>query len=145
MDAAPDETERLRRQKVSAEKRLANLYSMVENRAADEFDLERMRDIKNQIRALNEQIAAAGSRPQITITRDQIVKYWYRLMADLKLQNQPEIIQPVLHKIINKILIYPDRVHVSIGNLAPVSGHVCNSLALPAYPLIEFDIERKAA
>ena len=145
MDAAPDETERLRRQKASAEKRLANLYSMVENGAADEFDLERMRDIKSQIRALNEKIAAAGSRPKITITRDQIVKNWYRLMAELKMQNRPEIIRPVLQKIINKILIYPDRVHVSIGNLAPVSGHVCNSLALPAYPLIEFDIDRKAA
>lgn len=145
MSAVPDETDQLRRQKAGAEKRLENLYRMVENGAADEFDLERMRDVKNQIRALNEKIAAAGNLQPVQITRDQIVKYWYRLMAELKMQNRPEIIRPVLQKIINKISVFPDHVHVSIGNVSDFSGHVGNSLALPAYPLIEFDIERKVA
>ena len=143
--AAPDEADRLRRQKAGAEKRLDNLYKMVENGAADEFDLERMRDIKNQIRALNEKIAAAGIQPQISITRDQVMKYWYRLMAALKTQDRPEIIQPVLQKIINKILVFPDHIHVCIGNVADISGRVSDGLALPASPLIEFDIERQAA
>ena len=131
MSAVPDETDQLRRQKAGAEKRLENLYRMVENGAADEFDLERMRDVKNQIRALNEKIAAAGNLQPVQITRDQIVKYWYRLMAELKMQNRPEIIRPVLQKIINKISVFPDHVHVSIGNVSDFSGHVGNSLALP--------------
>ena len=131
MSSAPDETDQLRRQKAGAEKRLDNLYRMVENGEADEFDLQRMGEIKKQIRALNEKIAAVDNRPKITITREQVMKYWYRLMADLKMQSRPEIIRPVLQKIINKILVFPDHVHVSIGNISSVCGPVGQGLALP--------------
>ena len=141
----PDETAQLHRQKASAEKRLANLYKMVENGAADEFDLERMRDIKNQIRAINEKIAATDSQPKISINREQIKRYWYKLVAELKMQNRPELIRPVLQKIVNKVMVYPDRVVVSIGNVAGISGHNGNGLALPLNPLLEINIDRKAA
>ena len=118
---------------------------MVENGAADEFDLERMRDVKNQIRAINEKIAAAGSQPKISINREQIKRYWYKLVAELKMQNRPELIRPVLQKIVNKVMVYPDRVVVSIGNVAGISGHNGNGLALPLNPLLEINIDRKAA
>ena len=139
-ESAPDETAQLLKQKASAEKRLANLYKMVENGAADEFDLDRMRDIKNQIRAINDKIAAADSRPKVSVSREQIVRYWYRLVAELKMQNRAELIRPVLQKIINRITVYSDRVVVSIGSATGIGGYGGGGLALPdkkqlRYPL----------
>lgn len=142
--AIPDETEQLRRQKAGAEERLANLYRMVENGAADEFDLARMKDIKNQIRALTEKITKTDIREKLSITRDQVKRYWYQMMADLKMQKRPDIIRPVLQKIILEIRVFPDRVIVGIGSAAQCQGLGAGSIGAANKPLIQFSLDRAA-
>ena len=143
--SVPDEVEQLRRQKAGAEERLANLYRMVENGVADEFDLARMKDIKEQIRALAEKITKTDIREKISITRDQIKRFWYQMMADLKMQKRPEIIRPLLQKIISDIRIFPDRVIVGIGSASQCQGLDTGSIGAASKPLITISLDRQAA
>lgn len=143
--SVPDEVEQLRRQKAGAEERLANLYRMVENGVADEFDLARMKDIKEQIRALAEKITKTDIREKISITRDQIKRFWYQMMTDLKMQKRPEIIRPLLQKIISDIRIFPDRVIVGIGSASQCQGLDTGSIGAASKPLITISLDRQAA
>ncbi|MBQ9698243.1 MAG: recombinase family protein [Acidaminococcaceae bacterium] len=144
--AVPDEADRLRKQKAGAEQRLANLYKIMEATGQpDEFDLERMKAIKNKIRVLNEQIAQTDTRQKIMITRDQVKRYWYRLMADLKMQKKPEIIRPLLQKIITEIKVFPDRVVVGIGNMSLNQGLYTGAIGAASKPLIELSLHKPAA
>ena len=142
--AAPKETDKLRKEKAAAEKRLRNLYNIVECGDPDEFDLQRMREIKSRIRALDEKLAEEERRPVPVVTREQVTRYWYKLVADLKMQKRPEIVRPVLQNIISEIKVFPEKVVVGIGN-ADFSGLHGSANTPHTKTLLQIDIERIAA
>ena len=142
--AAPAAVEQLRSQKAAAEKRLANLYRMVENGVADEFDLARMGELKKQIRAIAEKITETDNRPPVTITREKVTRYWYRLIVDLRMQKRPELIRPVLQKIISEVRVYADKIVVDIGS--PIfQGFGTERFGAASKPLITISLDRQAA
>lgn len=105
----------LQAQKAGLEKRLNNLYAILEAGSADEFDLSRLADLKNQIRTINQKILAQRDYQPVKLTKDEILNAWEDFKKFAKEKDDPKMIRTVLRNLISSVVVYPDKILVKIA------------------------------
>lgn len=62
----------LTKQKAKVQRRMDMLYTQIEEGLADEYDLERLKKVKEEMNTVREKLAELDSRPHLDLTREQV-------------------------------------------------------------------------
>ena len=103
----------LNKQKSGLETKLNNLYSLVEDGDADEYDIERIKKVKQELAIVKNKILD-NEQPNVHLSREQITKVIYDYKKILKQKNNLGDIKVILNQFIDKINIQPDNVVVTL-------------------------------
>lgn len=111
----------LQTKKAGLSSRLNNLYNILERGVADDFDIERLTTLKNDLRRCTEEINALAAMPEPSYSLQDIKNAWEGMLSALKKRTDFELTKSVLHRILNSVLVTDTELilHLSDGILPP--------------------------
>lgn len=101
----------LTKQKAKVQRRMDMLYTQIEEGLADEYDLERLKKVKEEMNAVREKLAELDSRPHLDLTREQ-VKAVIDSYNDAIKTKSAENLHALIQNFINKIVISKDEIMI---------------------------------
>jgi len=106
--------------KANAVKKLNNLYSVIENGIADDYDLRRLSSVKSEISFLDEELAAYKHSPNL-ISENVLYSQWSTLLHNLRNEINPYALKSLLSQLISRVVVTRERFYVDVSDLGAVS------------------------
>lgn len=84
--------------------RMDNLYRLIEDGTADDFDLKRLQSVKKEMTDITEQLAKLDTRPAPFLTREQIIESIASYKDAIK-NKSAENLRALIQNFVNKIIV----------------------------------------
>ena len=117
--------------KIKAERKLDNLYKLIEDGVADERDWQRFKSVKRELNSIDEQIKALGKIAGFPVlTSEQIIATLKQLKSELLRQNNIEAKKMLINLFVEKVIVEGPNIHTYF-NIGKV---FCSPGAAPSAP-----------
>ena len=100
-----DKLKTLQNKKAGLVTRMNNLYDVIEQGTADEFDLARLTTLKKDLRRCMEEIGAIAAIPKPTYSIHEMKTAWEEMISTLKKRTDFALTKSVLQRIIHSITV----------------------------------------
>lgn len=101
----------LNKQKIKIKRRMDMLYTQIEEGLVDEYDLERLKKVKEEMNAVREKLADLDSRPHLDLTREQVKAVIDNYHDAIKTKSA-ENLRALIQNFINKIVISREEIMI---------------------------------
>ena len=120
--------------KIKAERKLDNLYKLIEDGVADERDWQRFKSVKRELNSIDEQIKALGKIAGFPVlTSEQIIATLKQLKSELLRQNNIEAKKMLINLFVEKVIVEGPNIHTYF-NIGKV---FCSPGAAPSAPFLQ--------
>ena len=92
-------------------KRMNNLYELIEEGSADQFDKERLKDVKKELLIINSKLSELDSSSMPSISQEQIKYYILKYRTDIK-NGTAKSLRTLVHTFIDKITVSRDTITI---------------------------------
>ncbi|SEJ59236.1 hypothetical protein SAMN05660742_11144 [Propionispira arboris] len=89
-------------------KRMNNLYELLKEGTADQFDKERLKDVKKELLIINSKLSELDSSSMPSISQEQIKYYILKYRTDIK-NGTAKSLRTLVHTFIDKITVSRDN------------------------------------
>lgn len=97
------------------ENRLNNLYKILENGVADDYDLARLANLKKELTIIKNKIRELENAPNLSLTKDYLKNMWERYKKYLeKINNGSDEIRTVINNCVKNILVKSESIEISV-------------------------------
>lgn len=117
-----DKLKSLQNKKARLTTRMNNLYDVIEQGTADEFDLARLTTLKKDLRRCTEEINAIAAIPKPKYSPTYLKKSWEDMLAGLKQKTDPAFTRSVLCRILKSITVTKTELILTLSDgFLPIS------------------------
>lgn len=103
----------LEKEKIEVARKMDNLYCAIENSDADEYDMQRLKLVKEKMTAINLRLNELLSNPKRSLTAEQVQSVIDSYKNGIK-QKSPEIIRAFVTTFIDRIIISKEEITIRI-------------------------------
>ncbi|MFR8308463.1 recombinase family protein [Phascolarctobacterium faecium] len=101
-----NEADSLAEQKAIAERKLNNLYSIIEQGTADEYDLQRLADVKRELTSIKEKLSKCAAAHSLSDINPRAIERTIKLCRNMLLKNaSAETLTLIFDDMVEKIVI----------------------------------------
>ena len=104
----------LLQQKQNAERKLNNLYSMVEDGIADEYDLKRLKDIKDELKSINSKLSNLPDSNQQEISEEYIRSIFDEYNKILQNKNDPDTMTRLFDSFVHRVEVFEEKIKLQL-------------------------------
>ena len=110
-----NQIEELLTAKRMAERKLNNLYDLVENGVADEYDKERLMSAKKELATIKEKLETANNMSRIpTLSQEEIVDTLLMLKENVYIKKDYESRRTLIDLFVEKVIIFENQVSIQL-------------------------------
>ena len=110
-----NQIEELLTAKRMAERKLNNLYDLVENGVADEYDKERLMSAKKELATIKEKLETANNMSRIpTLSQEEIVDTLSMLKENVYIKKDYESRRTLIDLFVEKVIIFENQVSIQL-------------------------------
>ena len=110
-----EEQAKLTQRKAAAEKKLNNIYKLFEEGDADEFDRQRLNQVKVELREINKAICETSVKPVQVLTKEKITSVLLTLKREIFVNNNKKYAQRAVDLLVERIVITDKVIKVTLS------------------------------
>ena len=110
-----EEQAKLTQRKAAAEKKLNNIYKLFEEGDADEFDRQRLNQVKAELREINKAICETSVKPVQVLTKEKITSVLLTLKREIFVNNNKKYAQRAVDLLVERIVITDKVIKVTLS------------------------------
>lgn len=102
----------LQKQKSITERKMDNLYTKIEDGIADDYDMERLKKVKEEMTSIKTQLGELEYREEMSLTSKEVTQVMQKYHKAIQQQKDPGTSRALLNNFVNKLTISSEKLTI---------------------------------